>query len=92
MWGLAHKEGWMLKPWCFQIVVLEKNFESPLDSKEIKSVNSKGNQPWILTGMTDAEAPIFWTPDAQSQLIRKDLDAEKDWKTEKEAVEDEMIR
>ena len=73
-------------------MVLENTLENPMDNKEIKSVNSKGNQPWILTGMTDAEAPIFWAPDAQSQLIRKDLDAEKDWKTEKEAVEDEMIR
>ena len=74
------------------MVVLEKTLESSLDSKEIKPINPKRNQPWIFTGMTDAEAPIFWTPDAQSQLIRKDLDAEKDWKTEKETVEDEMIR
>ena len=63
-------------------------------TKKIKLVNPKGNQPWVFIGRmgVEAEAPIFWTPDAQSQLIRKDLDAEKDWKTEKETVEDEMIR
>ena len=48
MWKLDHKEGWAPKNWCFQTVVLEKTLESPLDSKEIKPVNSKGNQPWIL--------------------------------------------
>jgi len=48
MWELDHKEGWALKN-CFQIVVLEKTLESPLVCKEIKSVNSKGNQPWIFT-------------------------------------------
>ena len=48
MWELNHKEGWVPKNWCFQTVVLEKTLESPLDSKEIKPVNSKGNQPWIL--------------------------------------------
>ena len=61
MWALVHKEGWVLKNWCFQIVVLEKTLESPLDCKEIKPVNSKGHQPWIFTGRTDAkaEAPYF---------------------------------
>ena len=49
------KEGWVLKNWRFQIVVLEKTFESPLDSKEIKSVNPKSNQSWIFIGRTDAE-------------------------------------
>ena len=48
MWEVDHKEGWALKNWCFPIVVLEKTLESPLDCKEIKSVNPKGNQPWIL--------------------------------------------
>ena len=48
MWELDHKEGWVLKNWCFQIVVLEKTLESPLDCKEIKPANPKGNQPWIL--------------------------------------------
>ena len=61
-------------------MVLEKILESPLDSKEIKLVNPKGNQPWIITGMTDAEteAPIFWPPDTKSQFIGKDPDSGKD--------------
>ena len=61
-------------------MVLEKTLESLLDSKEIKPVNPKRNQPWILIGRTDseAEAPILWPPDAKSQLIRKDTDAGKD--------------
>ena len=54
----THKEGWELKNWCFQIVVLEKTLESPLDSKEIKPVNPKGNQSWIFIGRTDAEAKL----------------------------------
>ena len=72
-------EGWELKNWCFQTVVLEKTLESPLDSKEIKPVNPKGNQPWIFTGRTDAETEvsIIWPLDAKSQLTGKDLDAGK---------------
>ena len=50
MWELDHKEGWVLKNWCFQTVVLEKTLESPLDCKEIKPVHPKGNQPWIFIG------------------------------------------
>ena len=75
MWELDYKEGWALKNWCFQIVVVEKTLESPLDCKEIQPVNSKGNQPWILIGRTDAEveALILWPPDAKSWLIGKDL-------------------
>ena len=90
------KEGWALKNWCFQIVVLEKTLESPLDSKEIKSVNPKGNQQQQqFAGRTDAkaEAPILWPPDAKSQLIGKDPDAGKDWRQKKKrATEDEMVR
>ena len=56
MWELDYKESWMLKNWCFWTVVLEKTLESPFDCKEIKSVNRKGNQPWIFIGRTDAEA------------------------------------
>ena len=56
---LDHKEGWVLKNWCFWTMVLEKTLESPVDCKEIKPVNLKGNQSWIFTGRTDAEAPIF---------------------------------
>ena len=65
---------------------------SPLDNKEIKPVNPKGNQPWIFIGRTAAEAPILWPPDAKSWLIRKDFDARKDWgHEEKEATEDKMV-
>ena len=72
MWELDHKEGWVPSNWFFWIVVLEKTLESPLGSKEIKPVSSKGNQPWIFIGRTDAEAeaPILWPPDMKSWLIR----------------------
>ena len=66
--------------------------ESPLENKEIKPVNPKGNQPWIFIGRTDAEAetPTFWPPDAKNWLIRKDPDAGKDWsQEEKGTTEDE---
>ena len=56
MWELDHKEGWALKNWHFWIAVLEKTLKSPLDSKEIKPVNPKENQPWIFIGRTNAEA------------------------------------
>ena len=52
---LDYKENWALKNWCFWTVVLEKTLKSPLDCKEIKPVNPKGNQPWIFIGRTDAE-------------------------------------
>ena len=92
MWELNNKEGWASKNWCIQIVVLEKTLESLLDSKEIKSVNSKGNQPWIFIGRTDAEAPILWPPDVKNWLIWKDLNAGKDWRQEeKGTLEDEMV-
>ena len=77
----------------FWIVVPGKILQSPLDCREIKLVNPKGNQPWIFTGRTDteAEAPIFQPPDAKSQLTGKDPDAGKDWRQkEKGAAEDEM--
>jgi len=93
MWELEHKEGWAPKNWCFHTVALGKTLESPLDSKEIKSINLKGNQPWIFIGRTDAEAeaPILWPPDGKSQLIWKDPDAGKDWRQEKGATEAEMV-
>ena len=75
--------------------MLEKTPESLLDSKEIKPVNPKGNQPWIFIRRTDAEAeaPILWQPDAKSQLIEKDPDVGKDWwQKEKGMTEDEMGR
>ena len=80
LWELNYKEGWMPKNWCFWTVMLENTLESSLDCKEIKSVNPKGNQSWILIGRTDAKAPIFWPPDTKSWLIRKDFGAGKDWR------------
>ena len=67
-----------LELWCWRRPTLE----SPLNVKEIKPVNPKGNQPWIFIGRTnaEAEAPILWLPDANSRLIGKDLDAGKDWR------------
>ena len=56
MWELDYKESWVQKNWCFWTVVLEKTLESPLDCKEIQPVHSEGNQSWIFTGRTDAEA------------------------------------
>ena len=92
MWELDYKESWVPKNWCFWIVVLEKTLESPLDCKEIKPVNPKGNQSWIFTGSTDAEAPILWPSDEKSQLIRKDPDARKDWRWEEKGMtEDKMV-
>ena len=91
---LDHKESWALKNWFFWTVVLEKTLESPSDSKEIKPVNLKGNQPWILIGKTDAEAeaPILWSLDMNSQLVGKDPDTGKDWgQKKKRALEDEMV-
>ena len=80
--------------WCFWTVVLEKTLESPLDCKEIKPVNPKGNQSWIFIGRTDAEAeaPILGPPDAKNWLIGKDPDARKDWRQqEKGMTEDKMV-
>ena len=70
---LDHKESWVLKNRCFQTVVLEKTLQSPLDSKESKPVNLKGNQPWILIGRTDteAEALISWPPDVKEPTHQK---------------------
>ena len=74
MWELDHKENWAPKNWCFWTVVLEKTLESPLDCKEIKPVNPKGNQSWIFIGRTDVEAetPKFWPLDGKNWLIWKD--------------------
>ena len=94
MWELDPKEGWVLKIWCFWTVVLEKTFESPLDSGEFKPVSPKGNQPWIFIGRTDAEAeaPILWPPELKSQLTRIDPDGGKDWgQEEKGMTDDKMI-
>ena len=91
MWELDHKEGWVLKSWCFWAVVLEM---TPLGSKEIKTVNSKGHQSWLFIGRSDteAEAPILWPLDVKSQLFGKDPDTGRDWgREEKRVTEDEMV-
>ena len=85
---LDYKESWAPKNWCFWTVVLEKTLESPLDCKEIKLVNPKGNQSWLFIGRTDAEAeaPILWPPDEKNWFIWKDPDAGKDWRQEKKGM------
>ena len=93
LWELDHKEGRMLKNWCLQTLVLEKTPESPLDSREIKPVNLKGNRPKILLGRTDAEVEtlVFWSSDVNSWLNGKVPDVGKDWgQKESRASEDEM--
>ena len=93
LWEPDRKEGWVLKNWCLWTVALEKTPETPLHSKEIKPVNLKGNQPWILIGRTDAEAEtlVFWSSDANSWLTGKVPDAGNDWgQKEKTASENEM--
>ena len=79
MWELDHKESWAPKNGYFWTVVLEMTLESPLDCKEIKSDNSKGNQSWIFIGRIDveAEAPILWPLDMENWLFWKDPDAGK---------------
>ena len=84
MWELDYRESWAPKNWCFWTVMLEKTLESPLNCKEIKPINSKGNQSWIFIGRTDTEAetPILWPPDAKNWLTGKDPEARKDWRQE----------
>ena len=79
MWELDCEESWVPKNWCFWTVVLEKTLESPLDCKEIQPVHPKGDQSWVFTGRTDAEAetPILWPPHAKSWLIWNGPDAGK---------------
>ena len=95
MWEFDHNEGWALKNRCLWTVVLEKTLAIPLDWKDIKPVNPKGNQTWIFFGRTDAEAeaPTLWPPVARDQLIRQDPDAGKDLRQEKgkRITEDEMV-
>ena len=95
MWELNHKEGWALKNWCFWTVVRQNTLESPLDCKNIKPVNTKGNQPWIFIGRTDAEveAPILWPSYVMNWLIGKDYNAGKDLgQKDKRVGKDEMVR
>ena len=75
MWELDCEEGWVPKNWCFWTVVLEMTLESPLDCKEIKPFNTKGNQSWLFIGRTDAEAeiPILWPLDGSTESLEKTL-------------------
>ena len=75
MWELDCEESWVLKNWCFWTVVLEKTLENSLDCKEVQPVHAKGDQSWVFTQRTDAEAetPVLWPPHAKSWLIGKDL-------------------
>ena len=79
MWELDCKESWALKNWCFGTVVLEKTLEGPLNCKEIKPVNPKGNQSWMFIGRTDGEAetPILWLPVWRADSLEKILMLEK---------------
>ena len=91
MWVLDRIEGWAAKNWCSQIVLL-KTLENHLDCKEVKPINSKGNQSWIFIERTDAEdeAPIIWLHDAKNWLTGKDLNA--DWgQEEKGTTDDKMV-
>ena len=74
MWELDHKKSHVLKNWCFLTVVV-KTLESSLDCKETKPVSPKGNQLWVCSGRTDAEAeaPVLWPPDVKGWLIGKIL-------------------
>ena len=88
MWELDHKESWVLKNWWFWTVVLEMTLESPLDCKEIKLVDRKGNQSLIFIGRADN----IWPPDVKNWLIGKDPDAGKDWRQEEKGMkEDEIV-
>ena len=88
-----HKEGWVSAEELMLLnLVLEKTLKSPLDWKETKPGNPKGNQSWIFIGRTDAEAPVLWPPDVKSQLTGKTSDAGKDWRQEeKGTTKDEMV-
>ena len=93
MWELDYKESWALKNWCIWTVVLGKTLETPLHCKKIQPVHSKDQSLRVFIGGTDAEAeaPIFWPPDAKKWLI-KDPDAGKDWRQEeKGTTEGEMV-
>ena len=93
-WTIKKKISWVLKSWCLWTMVLEKTLENSLDTKKIKPVNLRRNQPWIFTGRSDAEAeaPVLWPPDVKNWLIRKDPYAGKDWRQEEKGkTEDETV-
>ena len=87
-WAIKMAECWRID--AFQLCW--RRLDSPLESKEMKPVNPKGNQPWIFIGRIDGETPILWPPDVKSWLIWKDLDAGKDWRREEKGTTgDEMV-
>jgi len=90
-WTVKKAERWRID--AFELLVLEKTLESPLDCKEIQPVHSKGDQSWVFFGRNDvkAETLVLWPPHAKSWLIGKDSDAGRDLgQEEKEMTEDEM--
>ena len=94
--SLWRKENWVYACNICVLISLQdvSTLESPLDCKEIKPINPKGNQSWIVIGRADpeAETPILWSPDIKNWLIRKDPDAGKDWRQEEKGMtEDEMV-
>ena len=95
LWELDHKEGRAAKNWLFWTVVLKKTLKSPLDSKEIKPVDHKEkstlNAQWKENYEAEAEAPMLWSTDANSELIGRDSDTGKDWRQKKKVIEDEMV-
>ena len=93
LWESDHKEGWVLKNWCFWFGVLEKTLESPLDSEAIKPVHPKGNQSWIFIGRTDAEAeaPLLWPLMWRADSLEKTLILGKTEGKRKEAAEDHWL-
>ena len=91
-WTIKKAECWRIH--AFELLVLEKTLESPLDCKEIQPIHPKENEYWIFFGRTDVEAetPILWPPDVKNWLIWKDLDAGKEWRREEKGMtEDEMV-
>ena len=93
MWELDYKESWVLNKLCFWTVVLEKTLKSPLDCKESKPVNPKGNQSWIFIRRTgaEAEAPTLWPPEAKNWLLGKDPDSGQDWGQEEKGTAEDVI-
>ena len=92
MWELGHNEGWAPKNWCFPTLELVKTLESPLDCKGIKSVNSKGNQPWIFIEGLMWELQYFGHLMQKAKLFGKNPDAGKDWREQEKGVtEDEKV-
>ena len=90
-WNIKKAECWRID--VLELQHFEKTLESLLDCRQIKLVNPKGNQPWIFIGRTDAEAeaPILWPPDAKSQLVGKDSDAEKGWRQEEKGMTENKL-